>query len=102
MKALVAAPRSDGGVPGLSATRNGCPESPIAVASGLHAGAVLHKSLAIVGRGQATIASGPLHPAGLVQGFRLANGSSGTTISHLTFSGVDLAVFVATGPTSTT
>jgi hypothetical protein len=32
-----------------------------------------------------------------VQGFRLENGSGGASISHLTFSGLDLAVFVATG-----
>lgn len=61
------------------------------VGPGNFAGALLSKSLTIKGVGQTVIDDGPLHPAGLTQGFRLLAGSDGTTISHLDFT-VDLAI----------
>jgi len=67
----------------------------ILVGPGSFAGALVTKSLHIQGVGRAVIATGPLHPAGLVQGFRLFDGSDGTTISHLRFE-VDLPVINAT------
>lgn len=68
----------------------------IVVGPGTFAGAVVNKPVHIQGIGEAVIATGPLHPAGLVQGFRLTAGADGTTISHLRFS-VDLPIFTATG-----
>ena len=67
----------------------------ILVGPGSFAGALVTKSVHIQGMGRAVIASGPLHPAGLVQGFRLFDGSDGATISHLRFT-VDLPVINAT------
>ncbi len=67
----------------------------ILVAPGSHAGAVVTKSVEIKGEDGAVINSGPLHSSGLVQGFRMVEGSSGATISHLTFQGVDLCVMTA-------
>jgi hypothetical protein len=66
----------------------------ILVGPGSHAGALVTKPVHIQGTGRATIASGPLHPSGMTQGFRLFDGSDGTTISHLRFT-VDLAVINA-------
>ena len=63
----------------------------IRVGPGNHAGAYVTKSVEIKGKGGATIDSGPMHPAGLSQGFRFLEGSDGATISHLTFI-VDLAI----------
>jgi hypothetical protein len=63
----------------------------IFVGTGNHAGALVTKSVAIKGEGGAVISDGPLHPAGLIMGFRLLNGSGGATISHLAFE-VDLAI----------
>lgn len=90
-------------VPGDFATIQDAVDSPdvasgdtIRIGPGAHAGAVVTKSLDFVGRGGATIVSGPVHPSGMLQGFRLANGSSGTTISHLGFT-VELGIIVATG-----
>ena len=68
----------------------------VLVGPGTFAGAVINKPLHIQGIGGAAIITGPLHPAGLVQGLRLAAGADGTTISHLHFA-VDLAIFTATG-----
>jgi hypothetical protein len=62
------------------------------VGPGNFAGAEVTKSVTIKGEGQAVIDSGPMHPAGLSQGFRLLAGSDGTTLSHLTFDEVDLAI----------
>lgn len=67
----------------------------ILVGPGSFAGALVTKSVHIQGVGRAVISSGPLHPSGLVLGFRLFNGSGGTTISHLRFT-VDLPVINAT------
>lgn len=67
----------------------------ILVGPGSFAGALVTKSVHIQGVGRAVIASGPLHPSGLVLGFRLFDGSDGTTISHLRFT-VDLPVINAT------
>ena len=66
----------------------------ILVGPGSFAGALITKSVHIQGVGRAVISTGPMHPAGLVQGFRLFAGSDGTTISHLRFT-VDLAVINA-------
>jgi len=63
----------------------------IMVGSGTHAGAVVTKAVEIRGTGGATIYTGPPHPAGLSQGFRLMEGSDGCTISHLTFT-TDLSI----------
>ena len=72
-----------------------CPEvSPgqtILVGPGLHAGALVTKSVQIQGIGNVVIDDGPQHPAGLSQGFRMLAGSDGATISHLRFE-VDLAI----------
>ena len=66
----------------------------ILVGPGSHAGALVTKPVHIQGTGGATISTGPLHPSGMTQGFRLFDGSDGTTISHLRFT-VDLAVINA-------
>lgn len=63
----------------------------ILVAAGNHAGALVTKAVEIKGEGGVVINSGPMHPAGLSQGFRLLAGSDGATISHLRFE-VDLAI----------
>lgn len=63
----------------------------IQVGPGQHAGALLTKAVEIKGEGGAVINTGPMHPAGLSQGFRMMAGSSGATISHLRFE-VDLAI----------
>lgn len=63
----------------------------IKVGPGEHAGALVTKGVEIKGKGNATIASGPLHPAGLVQGFRIMDGGEGTSIKNLKFT-VDLAI----------
>jgi len=63
----------------------------ILVGPGLHAGALVDKSVEIKGIGGATINAGPAHGSGLIQGFRLLAGSDGTTISHLSFE-VDLVI----------
>jgi len=68
----------------------------VQVGPGSHAGATLTKSLAITGEDGATINSGPMHPAGLSQGFRLEAGSDGVTVSHLKFE-VDLAIMNGAG-----
>jgi hypothetical protein len=65
----------------------------IRVGAGEHFGALVDKRVVIKGEGNATITSGPLHPAGVNFGLRLNAGSSGSTISHLRFDNVDLAVF---------
>lgn len=64
----------------------------IFVGPGNHFGALVTKEVEIKGEGGAVINDGPLHPAGLTMGFRLLAGSDGTTISHLGFDGVDLAI----------
>ena len=66
------------------------------VGPGNFAGAEVTKSVTIKGEGQAVIDSGPMHPAGLSQGFRLLAGSDGTVISHLRFT-VDLAIMNGDG-----
>jgi len=63
----------------------------IRVGPGNFAGAEVTKSVTIRGEGHAVIDSGPMHPAGLSQGFRLLAGSDGAVISHLRFE-VDLAI----------
>ncbi len=49
------------------------------------------QAVEIKGKGNAVIDDGPMHPAGLTQGFRMLTGSDGATISHLIFK-VDLAI----------
>lgn len=85
-------------VPGDFATIQEAIDSPsviagdtILVGPGNHAGALVTKEVEIKGEGGAVINSGPMHPAGLSQGFRLLAGSDGATISHLDFT-VDLAI----------
>jgi hypothetical protein len=63
----------------------------IFVGPGNHAGALVTKAVQIKGEDGAVINSGPMHPAGLSQGFRLLAGSDGATLSHLTFE-VDLVI----------
>jgi hypothetical protein len=63
----------------------------ILVGPGNHAGAIVTKTVQIKGEDGAVINSGPMHPAGLGQGFRLMAGSDGAVISHLRFE-VDLAI----------
>ncbi|MBN1858620.1 hypothetical protein JW848_05375 [Candidatus Bipolaricaulota bacterium] len=85
-------------VPGDFATLQEAIDSPtvvdgdrILVEPGSHAGAYVDKSVEIRGEGGAAISDGPLHPAGLVMGFRMLAGSDGASISHLTFE-VDLGI----------
>ena len=68
----------------------------ILVGPGTFAGAVVDKPVHIQGIGGASITTGPLHPSGLVQGFRLATGADGSTISHFHFT-VDFPVFTTSG-----
>lgn len=68
----------------------------ILVGAGSHAGAEVNKGVEIKGEDGATITSGPVHGSGMIQGFRLLDGSSGATISHLAFT-VDLAIMNAAG-----
>ncbi len=89
---------NDWHVPGDFATIQDAIDSPsvldgdtIFVAPGNHAGALVTKRVEIRGQDGAVIDNGPLHPAGLSQGFRLLVGSDGATISHLQFE-VDLAI----------
>ncbi|WP_455393249.1 hypothetical protein [[Eubacterium] cellulosolvens] len=63
----------------------------IIVAAGNWYGADLNKAVEIKGEDGAIIDDGPMHPAGLTQGFRLIAGSDGATISHLTFT-TDLSI----------
>lgn len=63
----------------------------ILLGAGNHTGVELGKSIEIKGLDGAVINSGPMHPAGLSQGFRLVSGSDGASISHLIFT-VDLAI----------
>lgn len=70
----------------------------IIVGPGSHAGALVTKAVEIKGEDGATITSGPVHGSGMIQGFRLLDGSSGTTISHLRFT-VDLSIMNAAGRT---
>jgi hypothetical protein len=95
---VVAAPAQVWYVPGDFATIQEAIDSDdvevgdiIVVEPGLHAGALVDKSVVIKGTGGAVIDDGPLHPAGLTMGFRLLAGSDGTKISHLQFE-VDLAI----------
>ncbi|MHC4620293.1 MAG: right-handed parallel beta-helix repeat-containing protein [Planctomycetota bacterium] len=85
-------------VPGDFATVQQAIDSPsvlngdqIMVGPGNHHGALVTKAVEIKGEGGAVINTGPMHPAGLSQGFRLLAGSDGATISHLGFT-VDLAI----------
>ncbi len=68
----------------------------ILVGPGEFAGAEVTKPVEIKGIGGAIIDEGPLHPAGLSQGFRLLGGSDGCTISHLTFT-TDLSIMNGDG-----
>jgi hypothetical protein len=57
----------------------------IMVGPGTFAGALVDKDVTIMGIGNAVINDGPAHGSGLIQGFRLLDGSDGATISHLRF-----------------
>ncbi len=96
--ALAAKPGNVWHVPGDFDTIQEAIDSPnvldgdkIVLGAGNHAGALLTKALEIKGEDGATIDSGPMHPAGLSQGFRLLTGSDGSAFSHLRFE-VDLAI----------
>ncbi|MCK4314257.1 MAG: right-handed parallel beta-helix repeat-containing protein [Anaerolineae bacterium] len=85
-------------VPGDFATIQDAIDSPnvadgdtIFVGPGSHAGALVTKAVEIKGEEGTVIDSGPMHPAGLSQGFRLLAESDGAVISHLRFE-VDLAI----------
>ncbi|OGO14553.1 MAG: hypothetical protein A2Z02_04385 [Chloroflexi bacterium RBG_16_48_7] len=62
----------------------------IMLGSGNHTGVLLYKAIRLVGKGKATINSGPVHGSGMIQGFRLLAGSGGSSFSNLIFT-VDLA-----------
>ena len=64
----------------------------IVVAAGNWFGATVDKSLEIRGEGGAVIDDGPPHGP-WKDGFRLVPGSSGATISHFTFQGLDLPIY---------
>jgi hypothetical protein len=96
--ALAGKPGNVWHVPGDFATIQEAIDAPgvvdgdtIRVGPGNFAGALVDKSVTIKGEGRAVVDTGPMHPAGLSQGFRLMAGSDGATISHLTFE-VDLAI----------
>lgn len=96
--ALSAASAAEWRVPGDFATIQAAIDSDavaagdvILVGPGSYAGALVTKRVAIQGEGRAVINTGPLHPSGKTQGFRLLAGSDGARISRLTFR-VDLAV----------
>jgi hypothetical protein len=100
---LCASPASaaDWHVPGDFATIQDAIDSPsvaagdrIRVGPGSFDGARVTKSVHIDGTHDTVISNGPIHPSGLIQGFRLFAGSDGTTISGLTFT-VDLAIINA-------
>ena len=91
-------------VPGDFPTIQDAVDSPLVIEGdrimiepGAHAGALVTKAVEIKGEGGAIINSGPAHWSGLIQGFRLSAASDGTTISHLTFEEVDLAVMNGAG-----
>jgi hypothetical protein len=63
----------------------------IQICSGEYEGVLLNKSLHFQGTGQARITDGPLHPAGINQGFRLLVGSEGSSFKNLTFE-TDLSI----------
>lgn len=63
----------------------------IVVGPGSHSGAYLDTQVNIRGLNGAVIDSGPAHPSGMVMGFRLRDGSSGSSIRGLRFT-VDLAI----------
>ena len=96
--AALSARAADWRVPGDFATIQDAINSPalaagdvILVGPGSHPGALVTKAVTIRGEGRAVINTGPLHSSGKTQGFRLLEGSDGTSISHLTFR-VDLGV----------
>jgi hypothetical protein len=64
----------------------------ILVNPGNHAGALVNKSVEIMGKGRVIINDGPAHGSGLIQGFQLEVDSDGATISRLEFT-VDLAIY---------
>src|SRR5687768_9393155 len=83
---------ADWRVPGDFATIQDAVDSPsvaegdrILVGPGSFAGALIDKSVHIQGQGRTTISSGPAHPSGMSQGFRLVAGSDGSTFTRLRF-----------------
>jgi hypothetical protein len=64
----------------------------IRVSSGEWAGALVNRQVDIMGTGNAVINGGPAHGSGLIQGFRFLEGSDGSSISHLIFTGTDLSI----------
>ncbi len=99
---------ADWRVPGDFATIQDAVNSPsvadgdrILVGPGSFAGALIDKPVHIQGQGRTTISSGPAHPSGMSQGFRLLAGADGTTITRLRFT-VDLAVIAGADTTNVT
>lgn len=79
-------------VPGAFATIQQAVDDPavapgdtIVVGPGAHGGAIVTKSVEIVGQDGAAIVTGPIQQPGWAFGFLLMDGASGTTISHLEF-----------------
>lgn len=68
----------------------------VTLGPGSHNGVLLTKGLHFVGTGGASIDGGPLHPAGLSQGFRLLAGSDGASFENLAFT-TDLAIINGDG-----
>ena len=68
----------------------------IRVSPGRRAGALVDKAVIIKGKGRVIIDDGPLHPAGLSQGFRLLAGSDGAVFHNLTFE-TDLSIMNGDG-----
>jgi hypothetical protein len=99
---------ADWRVPGDFATIQDAVYSPsvadgdrILVGPGSFAGALIDKPVHIEGQGRTTISSGPGHPSGMSQGFRLLAGADGTTITRLRFT-VDLAIIAGADTTNVT
>ena len=96
---IASAQAADWRVPTDFATIQAAVDSPlvapmgdtIRVSAGNYAGALVTKAVSILGEGDARIVTGPAHPSGLSQGFRLLAGSSGASISHLMFT-TDLSI----------
>lgn len=67
------------------------PGDIIMVGPGEYTGCKLYKPVTIKGTSETIISSGPMHPVGLSQGFRLFEGSEGSRFLNLVFT-VDLVI----------
>jgi len=92
----------DGGYSTIQAAINAASDGDkILVGSGDWFGAIVDKDIEIRGCEGAVINDGPDHTTLMRDGFRLVAGSSGATISHFTFQGVELAIYGWGTPTVT-